>query len=103
MENIMEKLTEDTINQIKNQENKNIVIETKEEITPEQRLAIESIKKLKNPFVMVGVDYIMRDLKICKSIAYRLFQNKDFPSIKVGKEHKIMLLSYLIWKMSKRD
>lgn len=103
MENIMEKLTEDTINEIKNTEVKKIVIENIEEITPEQRAIIESIKKLKNPFAMIGIDYVMKDLQICKTIVYRLFQRDDFPSIKVGKEHKIMLLPYLIWKMNKKN
>ena len=41
----MEKLTKDTINEIQNTEIKNIVIEN--EITPEQRAIMESIKRLK--------------------------------------------------------
>ena len=44
MENIMEKLTEDTINEIKDTEVKKIVIEN--EVTPEQQAIMESIKRL---------------------------------------------------------
>ena len=96
----MEKLTEDTINEIKDTEVKKIVIES--EITPEQRAIMESIKRIKNPFRMLTVQDIMKDLNICETIAYRTFKRSDFPSIKVGKNNQVMLIAYLIWKMKKR-
>lgn len=100
MENIMEKLTKDTINKIQNTEVKKIVIEN--EITPEQRAIMESIKKIKNPFKMLTVQDIMKDLNICETVAYRTFKRADFPSINVGKNNQVMLISYLVWKMQKR-
>lgn len=100
MENIMEKLTEDTINEIKDTEVKKIVIEN--EVTPEQQAIMESIKRLKNPFRMLTVQDIMKDLNICETIAYRTFKRSDFPSINVGKNNQVMLIAYLIWKMQKR-
>lgn len=103
MNNVMENISKEVIEEIRNTETKNIVIETKEDITAEQRAVIESIRKIRNPFVMVGIDYVMKDLNICKTIVYKLFQREDFPSISIGKEHKVMLLSYLIWKMSRKD
>ena len=72
------------------------------ELTLEELMAIESIKKLRNPFMMIDVVTVMKDLHICKSIAYRLFQREDFPSINIGKNNQIMLLPYMIWKMQKR-
>ena len=72
MENIMEKLAKDTINEIQNTEVKKIVIEN--EITPEQRAIMESIKKIKNPFKMLTVQDIMKDLNICETVAYRTFK-----------------------------
>lgn len=101
MENIMEKITEDTINEIKDTEVKKIVIES--EITPEQRAIMESIKRLKNPFKMLTVQDIMRDLNICETIAYRTFKRPDFPSISIGKSNQVMLIAYLMWKMQKRS
>lgn len=103
MNNVMEDISQEVVKEIINTESKNIVIETKENITAEQRAVIESIKRIRNPFVMVGIDYVMKDLNICKTIVYKLFQREDFPAISVGKEHKVMLLSYLIWKMSRKD
>lgn len=100
MENILNKLTEDTINEIQNTEVKKIIIEN--EITPEQRAIMESIKRLKNPFRMLNVKDIMRDLNICETIAYKTFKRADFPSINVGKNNQVMLIAYLIWKMKKR-
>lgn len=95
-------LTNQVMSEIQDTEKKNIVIETKEVLTPEQRMAIDTIRRVKNPFVMIGVKEVMKDLNVCETIAYKIFRREDFPSINVGKSNQIMLLSYLIWKMSKR-
>lgn len=71
--------------------------------TVEELMAIEAIRKVKNPFRMITVKDVMRDLNICESIAYRTFRRDDFPSINIGKTNQVMLLPYLIWKMQKRD
>lgn len=98
----LNKISEKVINEIQNTETKNIVIETKEILTPEQRMAIDTIRRVKNPFKMLTVKDIMNDLGICESIAYKTFRRADFPSINIGKNNQIMLLAYLIWKMQKR-
>ena len=90
------------INEINNIETKNIVIETKEFLTTEEWMAIDTIRRVKNPFRMISVKDVMNDLNVCETIAYRIFKRNDFPSINIGKSKQIMLLSYLIWKMKKR-
>ncbi len=95
-------ITNQVVNEIQNTETKNIIIETKEILTPEQRMAIDTIRRVKNPFIMIGVKEVMKDLNVCETIAYRIFKRNDFPSINIGKSNQIMLISYLIWKMSKR-
>ncbi len=95
-------LSEKISSEIQNTETKNIVIETKEILTPEQRMAIDTIMRVKNPFIMLTVKDVMRDLNICETVAYKTFKRADFPSINVGKNNQVMLLAYLIWKMSKR-
>ena len=82
---------------------KNIVIETKEILTPEQRIAIDSIRRVKNPFIMIGVKDVMKDLNVCETIAYKTFKRPDFPSNNIGKKNQVMLLAYILWKMEKRD
>lgn len=82
---------------------KKININLQSPLNAEQLMALESLKKLKNPFKMIGVEAVMQDLHICKTIAYRLFQREDFPSINIGKSNQVMLLAYIIWKMQKRD
>ena len=89
-------------NEIQNIETKNIIIETKEILTPEERIAIDTIRRVKNPFRMLTVKDVMNDLGICETVAYRTFKRDDFPSINIGKNNQIMLLTYLIWKMQKR-
>lgn len=95
-------LTNAINNQIQNSETKNIIIETKEILTPEERMAIDTIRRVKNPFRMLTVKDVMNDLGICETVAYRTFKRDDFPSINIGKNNQIMLLAYLIWKMQKR-
>lgn len=95
-------LTNKVLNEIQDTEVKNIVIETKETLTPEQRIAIDTIRRVKNPFKMLNVKDVMNDLNICETVAYKTFKRADFPSINIGKSNQVMLLSYLIWKMSKR-
>lgn len=103
MEKIMDKVTEEVLNAIENKDIKQIVIEHKEPRTVEQELAVETIKKIKNPFRMIGVETIMKDLNICKGIAYKLFQREDFPAINIGKTKQVMLISYLLWKMTRKE
>ena len=98
----MEELNNKVIDEIQNTEDKKININVRNPLTPQDFMVIESIRKLKNPFRMIGVEVVMQDLHICRSIAYRLFQRDEFHSINIGKSNQIMLLSYMIWKMQKR-
>lgn len=94
MENINNK-TQQMKNEIINKSNK--------QYTKTELMTIESIKRLKNPFRMISVKDVMKDLNICETIAYKTFRRPDFPSINVGKNNQVMLLAYLIWKMEKRN
>ena len=78
-----------------------IKIEDKKEHTFDEQMAIECVKRLKNPFKMITVETVMKDLKICRTIAYKLFQSDDFPSKKIGKNHQISLIAYLMWKVKR--
>ena len=78
-----------------------IKIEDKKEHTFDEQMAIECVKRLKNPFKMITVETVMKDLNICRTIAYKLFQSDDFPSKKIGKNHQISLIAYLMWKVKK--
>ena len=86
-----------------NTEEKNIEINYNQKLTPIDYMAIESIRKIKNPFKMIDVNTVMKDLNICKTVAYKLFQREDFPSINIGKNNQVMILPYMIWKMNKRN
>ena len=94
MENITNK-TQQMKNEIINRNNK--------QYTKAELMTVESIKRLKNPFRMIGVKEVMKDLNICETIAYKTFKRPDFPSVNVGKNNQVMLLAYLLWKMEKRN
>jgi hypothetical protein len=89
-------------NNVIDTEEKRLEIKYNQKLTPMDYMAIESIRKLKNPFRMIGVNTVMKDLNICKTVAYKLFQREDFPSINIGKSNQVMVLAYMIWKMEKR-
>ena len=97
----IDNITTQVVNEI-NTEDKKINANLQSPLTAEQLMAIECIKKIKNPFKMIGVEAVIQDLNICKTIAYRLFQREDFPSINIGKNNQVMILAYIIWKMKKR-
>ena len=97
----IDNITMKVVNEI-DTEDKKININLPAPLTAEQLMAIQSIKRLKNPFKMLSVKDVMQDLNICETIAYRTFKRADFPSINIGKSNQVMLVAYLIWKMSKR-
>lgn len=75
---------------------------TKDELTLEEKIAIECLKSIKDPFVMITLNDVKEDLNISDSSAYKLFRRKDFPSVNIGKKNQIMLLSYILWKMKRQ-
>lgn len=73
------------------------------ELTVEERLIIEAMKKVIDPFKSLTVEDIMKDLKIGIVKAYEIFNREDFPSINVGKTKTVTMLAYLIWKMKRQE
>ena len=82
---------------------KELIININNKLTDKDIIIISAISKLKNPFKMIGVEMVMKDLNICRGVAYKIFQRKDFPSINIGKTKQVMLISYLLWKMGKKE
>jgi len=87
---IMENINRKT-QQMKNE----IIHRNNKQYTKAELITIDSIRRVKNPFRMIGVRDVMKDLNICETIAYRTFKRVDFPSIHIGKNNQIMLISYL--------
>ena len=68
----------------------------------QEKILLESIKRLKNPFINISVQDVAKDLKIGENMAYSIFKREDFPSINIGRCWKICLISYILWKTQKR-
>lgn len=83
--------------------NKNINLnQTKDKtLNIEEVLIKELINNIENPYKLLTVNDVSKDLNIGINTAYTLFKNKQFPSIKVGKNRKITLLAYTLWKLHK--
>ena len=86
-------INKETVIQEIEKENKNL--------TFEEILIVEIIKKVNNPFANLTVKNIAKDLNIGINTAYEIFKRDDFPSIDIGKTKTITLLAYLIWKLQK--
>lgn len=78
-----------------------VIIDTKDKTIPEQ-IVINHLNKLSNPFIVLSVQDIAKDLHIGINQAYDLFKQNDFPSITIGKRKVISLPSYLLWKVNKK-
>ena len=67
------------------------------------RLVLHTIEKYNlNPFDNLTALDVAKDLKIGKNKVYQLFNDKDFPSVEIGKTKVVMVLSYYLWKLEKQ-
>ena len=80
-----------------------VILDVNNELTNKDVLLLSSVNRLKNPFRMIGVETIMKDVNICRGVAYKILQRDDFPSINIGKTKQIMLISYILWKMTRKE
>ena len=78
------------------------IIDTKEKNSLNEQVVINYLNKLQNPFKVLSVQDVSKDLHIGINQAYELFKQEDFPTINIGKRKAITLASYLLWKMSKK-
>lgn len=76
------------------------LIDTKEKTIDEQ-IVINYLNKQTNPFIILSVQDIAKDLHIGINQAYDLFKQTDFPTKKVGQRRKLCLVAYLLWKIDK--
>ena len=63
----------------------------------------ECMKFLRNPFRNLTVADVARDLHCNQNTANEIFRRKDFPALCVGKSKKVMLISYILWKLSRKE
>ena len=72
-------------------------------LTIEELLVKEAIKNIGNPFQNLTVKDVAKDLKMGENLTNKLFKRADFPSVNIGKQKTVTLLSYLLWKMKKQE
>ena len=77
------------------------LIDTKEKNKIDEQIVVNYLNKITNPFAMLSVVDVAKDLHIGINQAYELFRQKDFPSIHIGKRKAVTLATYLLWKISK--
>jgi len=78
------------------------VIDTKEKNTLNEQVVINYLNKVQNPFIILSVSDVSKDLHVGINQAYELFKQNDFPTITIGKRKAVTLAAYLLWKMSEK-
>ena len=68
----------------------------------QEKMILEAIKKINNPFINISVKQVAKDLQIGENLAHDIFKREDFPSVNIGRKWKISLIAYLLWKTQKR-
>lgn len=63
----------------------------------------EAIKSLDDPWKMLTVKYVAKDLYMGENKTNEIFNRSDFPSVNIGKIRKVQKLAYILWKIEKRD
>ena len=74
--------------------------DNKDETNSKERYVYAYLNKVKNPFVMLSVEQVCKDLHIGLNQARDLFEQEDFPSVQIGKRKKVSLTAYLFWKLN---
>lgn len=72
-------------------------------LTIEDKIIMEVIKDMINPFENLTVKEVAKDLKMGENLANQVFKRRDFPSVSIGKTKTVMKLAYYIWKMKHRE
>ena len=78
------------------------IIDTQDNTNLSKQIIINYLSKVTNPFAMLSVQDVSKDLHIGINQAYDLFKQQDFPSINIGKRKSITLAAYLLWKMNRK-
>lgn len=82
----------------------NEITDTKDKLELyEQHMIEEAMKRVKDPFKLMTVEEVMKDLRIGYVTAYNIFRRSDFPAIHVGKTKTVTTLAYLLWKMKNQS
>jgi hypothetical protein len=103
MNNIATQLVDEMRDIKPTESSKEIILKMNNDISDRNMILISNANRLKNPFRMIGIEVVMKDLNVCRNVAYKIFQRDDFPAINVGKSKQVMLLSYILWKLDRKD
>lgn len=66
-----------------------------------KELVKQAIKSLDDPFKMLTVKDVAKDLYMGENKTNEIFNRADFPSVNIGKTRKIQKIAYILWKMKK--
>ena len=67
-----------------------------------KELVKQAVKNLEDPFKMLTVKDVAKDLYMGENKTNEIFNRADFSSVNIGKTRKIQKIAYILWKMEKR-
>ena len=62
-----------------------------------------SLENFNDPFKVISVADVAKDLHCNQNTANEIFRRKDFPAICIGKGKKVMYLAYIMWKITRKE
>ncbi len=66
-----------------------------------KELVKQAVKSLDDPFKMLTVKDVAKDLYMGENKTNEIFNRADFHSVNIGKTRKIQKIAYILWKMEK--
>ena len=69
----------------------------------QEELLKELVKNIEDPFKIITVKEVAKDLYIGENKANEIFNRVDFPSNNIGKKRKVANISYIMWKLERRE
>ena len=64
-----------------------------------KELVKQAVKNLEDPFKMLTVKDVAKDLYMGENKTNEIFNREDFPSVNIGKTRKIQKIAYILWRM----
>ena len=65
-----------------------------------KELVKQAVKNLQDPFKMLTVKDVAKDLYMGENKTNEIFNRADFPSVNIGKTRKIQKIAYILWKVN---
>ena len=69
----------------------------------EQAFIEECLNRVDDPFKVITVADVAKDLHCNQNTANEIFRRADFPTLQLGRCKKVTYLAYILWKVQRKE